>query len=158
MNAKCIAFALASSQPGGARDAGHVASSQFAISSPAQSILRRLTGQVRAKNVLDWKSVGRVAQVVEQRPFKAWVAGSNPAALTNDLTTHDNPAGRNPFVERSCGQNGPVPRLCMETHNQVTRPGQLEPAHVVEPGSLHPLCVLRFVVAGAGVGPYQHVE
>jgi hypothetical protein len=26
--------------------------------------------------------VGRVAQVVEQRPFKAWVAGSNPAALT----------------------------------------------------------------------------
>ena len=27
--------------------------------------------------------VGRVAQVVEQRPFKAWVAGSNPAALTN---------------------------------------------------------------------------
>ena len=29
------------------------------------------------------KLVGRVAQVVEQRPFKAWVAGSNPAALTN---------------------------------------------------------------------------
>jgi hypothetical protein len=28
------------------------------------------------------KLVGRVAQVVEQRPFKAWVAGSNPAALT----------------------------------------------------------------------------
>ena len=27
--------------------------------------------------------MGRVAQVVEQRPFKAWVAGSNPAALTN---------------------------------------------------------------------------
>jgi hypothetical protein len=26
--------------------------------------------------------VGRVAQVVEQCPFKAWVAGSNPAALT----------------------------------------------------------------------------
>jgi hypothetical protein len=25
---------------------------------------------------------GRVAQVVEQCPFKAWVAGSNPAALT----------------------------------------------------------------------------
>ena len=35
------------------------------------------------QNVLDWKTVGRVAQVVEQRPFKAWVAGSNPAALTN---------------------------------------------------------------------------
>src|SRR3979411_1816179 len=29
------------------------------------------------------KLVGRVAQVVEQRPFKAWVAGSNPAALTS---------------------------------------------------------------------------
>jgi hypothetical protein len=26
--------------------------------------------------------VGRVAQLVEQRPFKAWVAGSIPAALT----------------------------------------------------------------------------
>jgi hypothetical protein len=26
---------------------------------------------------------GRVAQLVEQRPFKAWVAGSIPAALTN---------------------------------------------------------------------------
>ena len=25
---------------------------------------------------------GRVAQLVEQCPFKAWVAGSNPAALT----------------------------------------------------------------------------
>jgi mannitol-1-/sugar-/sorbitol-6-phosphatase len=35
------------------------------------------------KNVLDWKLVGRVAQLVEQRPFKAWVAGSIPAALTN---------------------------------------------------------------------------
>jgi hypothetical protein len=33
--------------------------------------------------VLDWKLVGRVAQLVEQRPFKAWVAGSIPAALTN---------------------------------------------------------------------------
>ncbi len=28
---------------------------------------------------------GRVAQVVEQCPFKAWVAGSNPAALTNTV-------------------------------------------------------------------------
>jgi hypothetical protein len=31
-------------------------------------------------NYLD--EVGRVAQLVEQCPFKAWVAGSNPAALT----------------------------------------------------------------------------
>ena len=29
--------------------------------------------------------VGRVAQLVEQCPFKAWVAGSNPAALTKIL-------------------------------------------------------------------------
>jgi hypothetical protein len=28
------------------------------------------------------KRRGRVAQLVEQRPFKAWVAGSIPAALT----------------------------------------------------------------------------
>src|SRR6516162_10449179 len=28
---------------------------------------------------------GRVAQLVEQCPFKAWVAGSNPAALTKLL-------------------------------------------------------------------------
>jgi hypothetical protein len=28
------------------------------------------------------KDCGRVAQLVEQCPFKAWVAGSNPAALT----------------------------------------------------------------------------
>ncbi len=34
-------------------------------------------------NVLNLKDCGRVAQVVEQCPFKAWVAGSNPAALTN---------------------------------------------------------------------------
>jgi len=29
------------------------------------------------------KMCGRVAQLVEQRPFKAWVDGSNPSALTN---------------------------------------------------------------------------
>ncbi len=33
-------------------------------------------------DVLNLKDWGRVAQVVEQCPFKAWVAGSNPAALT----------------------------------------------------------------------------
>jgi hypothetical protein len=35
--------------------------------------------------VLDLKDWGRVAQLVEQCPFKAWVAGSNPAALTKDF-------------------------------------------------------------------------
>ena len=29
-----------------------------------------------------FQRVGRVAQLAEQCPFKAWVAGSNPAALT----------------------------------------------------------------------------
>src|SRR6266851_795309 len=32
--------------------------------------------------MLDLKESGRVAQLVEQCPFKAWVAGSSPAALT----------------------------------------------------------------------------
>jgi hypothetical protein len=32
--------------------------------------------------VLNLKGCGRVAQLVEQCPFKAWVAGSSPAALT----------------------------------------------------------------------------
>ena len=32
--------------------------------------------------MLDLKDCGRVAQLVEQCPFKAWVAGSSPAALT----------------------------------------------------------------------------
>src|SRR6185312_4469253 len=42
---------------------------------------------VRSASVNNWdvmmNGCGRVAQLVEQRPFKAWVAGSNPAALTN---------------------------------------------------------------------------
>src|ERR1700687_6167821 len=42
----------------------------------------RLTANTRRKCVR-LKRVGRVAQVVEQPPFKAWVSGSNPAALTN---------------------------------------------------------------------------
>jgi hypothetical protein len=35
-------------------------------------------------NYLD--EIGRVAQLVEQCPFKAWVAGSSPAALTNSFS------------------------------------------------------------------------
>src|SRR6202020_8829 len=34
------------------------------------------------RDVLNLKDCGRVAQLVEQCPFKAWVAGSSPAALT----------------------------------------------------------------------------
>src|SRR5437899_11463535 len=37
------------------------------------------------KLLADPRTTGRVAQLVEQCPFKAWVAGSNPAALTINL-------------------------------------------------------------------------
>ena len=44
--------------------------------------------QISASECVTFERDGRVAQLVEQCPFKAWVAGSNPAALTilfNDL-------------------------------------------------------------------------
>jgi hypothetical protein len=47
---------------------------------------------------------GRVAQLVEQRPFKAWVAGSNPAALTiriNSLAEKTQTASTQGFSRRS---------------------------------------------------------
>ena len=66
MNAECIAFAQATSS-------------------------KRLPGQTRAGKYVRLNRVGRVAQVVEQRPFKAWVAGSNPAALTNLRTESTGP-------------------------------------------------------------------
>src|SRR4051812_8774115 len=39
-------------------------------------------GFTKRASVLYTERDGRVAQLVEQCPFKAWVAGSNPAALT----------------------------------------------------------------------------
>jgi hypothetical protein len=49
---------------------------------------------------------GRVAQLVEQCPFKAWVAGSNPAALTKissgfvrSVATKRDALNDNDFVE-----------------------------------------------------------
>src|SRR5579863_9915793 len=52
----------------------------------ASTLVKPLT---QSRNVLDLKQGGRVAQVVEQCPFKAWVAGSNPAALTkNSFAVH----------------------------------------------------------------------
>jgi hypothetical protein len=44
--------------------------------------------------MLDLIEVGRVAQLVEQCPFKAWVAGSSPAALTNFLLLVQSLLGR----------------------------------------------------------------
>src|ERR1700682_1926363 len=51
--------------------------------SRAQWLLRNACPPNARRKYVRLKLVGRVAQVVEQRPFKAWVAGSNPAALTN---------------------------------------------------------------------------
>ncbi len=39
-------------------------------------------GRIFPVGAVIFQSVGRVAQLVEQCPFKAWVAGSSPAALT----------------------------------------------------------------------------
>ena len=50
-----------------------------------QEILRRGTAELKgfqARSCVTLKDCGRVAQLVEQCPFKAWVAGSSPAALT----------------------------------------------------------------------------
>jgi hypothetical protein len=49
---------------------------------------------------------GRVAQLVEQCPFKAWVAGSNPAALTRRLNDLEG-AGKLPFS------------ICPQTYPQI---------------------------------------
>ncbi len=44
---------------------------------------------------------GRVAQLVEQCPFKAWVAGSSPAALTSLFQFLSSPRSR--LFLRRCG-------------------------------------------------------
>ena len=46
------------------------------------SLLRDYKGRNCHTAMLELFSGGRVAQLAEQCPFKAWVAGSNPAALT----------------------------------------------------------------------------
>jgi hypothetical protein len=51
--------------------------------SPGTSCRRHTTTLRAIDDMLDSNdNVGRVAQLVEQCPFKAWVAGSSPAALT----------------------------------------------------------------------------
>src|ERR1019366_3133629 len=67
----------------GVEDGSRVETRQRAISSPDCSPRQAPAGQTGAGKYVRLKRVGRVAQVVEQRPFKAWVAVSNPAALTN---------------------------------------------------------------------------
>src|SRR6185437_4279610 len=55
--------------------------------------MRELRAGLRAAYMINW-SCGRVAQLVEQRPFKAWVAGSNPAALTTTYRHNHSPFNR----------------------------------------------------------------
>src|ERR1035441_6853479 len=45
---------------------------------------------------------GRVAQLVEQRPFKAWVAGSIPAALTNTKPAQTGPPREGFILSAKC--------------------------------------------------------
>src|SRR5208337_4690905 len=71
----------------GAQHGGRVESSEDAMPSPAQWLPRNACRPNARRKCVRLKSVGRVAQLVEQRPFKAWVAGSIPAALTIDSTT-----------------------------------------------------------------------
>ena len=71
--------------------------------------------EIVAQNVLDWKLVGRVAQLVEQRPFKAWVAGSIPAALTKFyFVASDGPRREGPMFlwgsPASVSEDNPLPR------------------------------------------------
>ncbi len=40
------------------------------------------SGSPRYKRVKDFLLAGDIAQLVEQRPFKAWVEGSSPSILT----------------------------------------------------------------------------
>src|SRR3954469_6882240 len=58
---------------------------------------------------------GRVAQLVEQRPFKAWVDGSNPSALTNFSSQYSAP---------SCQRWGRRPRPSLNKPPNESRPQQ----------------------------------
>ena len=47
---------------------------------------RRLSGQIRYCDNLELAVLNElVAQLVEQRPFKAWVLGSSPSELTTSF-------------------------------------------------------------------------
>jgi hypothetical protein len=61
--------------------------------------------------MLDLKKGGRVAQLVEQCPFKAWVAGSNPAALTK-ISKHFADFGRVDFSTPRTPHTSEGPVFC----------------------------------------------
>src|ERR1035437_4523006 len=67
----------------GVEDESRVETRQRAISSPDCSPRQAPAGQTGAGKYVRLKKVGRVAQVVEQRPFKACVGVPTPTAPTN---------------------------------------------------------------------------
>jgi hypothetical protein len=54
------------------------------------------------RNVLNLIDCGRVAQLAEQCPFKAWVDGSSPSALT---TLQDVSSGSAGLISRTLGHS-----------------------------------------------------
>jgi hypothetical protein len=64
---------------------GHEMLSVSLLSGQSHRVRVTLGDRIRARKCVKFKLVGRVAQLVEHRPFKAWVAGSSPAALTKSF-------------------------------------------------------------------------
>src|SRR5439155_9328325 len=61
------------------------------------------------KLLADPRNSGRVAQLVERCPFKAWVAGSNPAALTIHFSNLESaPKGAFEFLHKFLHKSGTV--------------------------------------------------
>src|ERR1019366_1700517 len=78
---------------------------------PSVCLLRNACRTDLRRKYVRLKLVGRVAQLVEQRPFKAWVAGSIPAALT--IPTRPALASRfgKPHRPSVCATSEPAPAL-----------------------------------------------
>ena len=58
-----------------------------------------------AEQCVKLKDCGRVAQLAEQCPFKAWVAGSNPAALTKSVPADADPLLHAHFIQLAFGRS-----------------------------------------------------
>jgi hypothetical protein len=105
---------LSTSRAKNAREMGH----------PAVSLgLRAYALRETLWIVLDLKEVGRVAQLVEQCPFKAWVAGSSPAALTT-ISKYLVNIGRADFGHSRTDSTGPVPCSRVRRSPRFTSPAR----------------------------------
>ena len=49
-------------------------------------------------------------------------------------------------------------KLAHASHNQIARPGQVDPAYLDETRSFHPLHVFRLAVTSASIGGDKHVS